>query len=103
MGRPEIPVRRLEFVIPQGMTVAAVRIESGERVSVGQASALREASPWVSGEGETAVMPPVQAKDSSISPPEKRESSKRAMAVPAEGPSTGWSLSNKHLFQADIL
>ena len=47
-GRPEIPVRRLEFVIPDGLVVLGVHLESGAGVQVANTSDLRVTGDWIS-------------------------------------------------------
>ena len=54
-GRPEIPVRRLEFVIPDGLAILDVRLEAGEPVQVADAARLRVTSDWISSDGKPAL------------------------------------------------
>lgn len=54
-GRPLLPVRRLEFLVPEGFAVGSVRVLGGDAVPVGTTQDLAVAGPWISDEGETAA------------------------------------------------
>lgn len=57
-GRPELPVRRLEFVIPADQFVREVRLEGGSEFDLGDASNMRRAPGWVTSEGDVVHAAP---------------------------------------------
>ncbi|RKZ14762.1 hypothetical protein DRQ53_10745 [bacterium] len=59
-GHPELPVRRLEFVIPSGLAVTGLSLQTGTGLELGSSRAVRRAPDWISDEGQMARKAPTR-------------------------------------------